>query len=381
MPFVLLLQLGIILFLAKFLGRIVNKMGVSPVVGEILAGVVAGPVLKIVEPSVSLEIFSTIGVMLLVFLIGLETNFKEVKSAVYTGSAISITGCILAFLGGFGLGLMLFNSTSIGIVMGVIMISTSTVIPIRIFMERNEYKTKVGQTFAVSSLADDVTAILALSLLIGYFSNTIGGITQIALLFFTVLGFIYLLTTFGNKILSSMIRKLHLAKDDQTFLAITLAAIMIVTFLSDRAGIAGITGAFLAGIAMSNTTMKNEIIMPKIRTLGYGFVVPIFFAYSALFLDLPVLWTSAGVILIVLLVGAATKAIGPGILAGFMGFTRKNQRMIAIGMIPRGEYGIFIAQIALGMTIITQQVYTIMIAFIILTIVITPLLFALDKKI
>src|SRR3989338_7401444 len=116
---VLLLELGIILLFAKFFGMVAKKLKTSALVGEIVAGIIAGPILGIVHPSLSLEFFSLLGIMLLVFLIGLETNFKEVKKNIYIGSSLAITGSVLTFLGGLAAGIVLFNDIQTGIVIGV----------------------------------------------------------------------------------------------------------------------------------------------------------------------------------------------------------------------------------------------------------------------
>ena len=247
-------------------------------------------------------------------------------------------------------------------------------------MEKNQHRTRTGHVFITMALADDVIAIMALSLLVGFFSGTFLAFSNIGTLFFAVLGFILLTLTFGAKVIGQFIKTLHLVKDEQTFFSITLAIIMVITFMSEKIGLAAITGAFLAGIAMSSISHRDELIAPKISALGYSFLVPIFFAYSALFLEPSALLSSIGIILVILVVGIITKAIGSGFFARFFGFSAKSQRIIAIGMIPRGEYGIVISQVALAAGILTQQIYTIMIAFIVLTVVLTSVLFSLEEK-
>ena len=180
---ILLLELGIILLFAKLFGIIAKKLRTSALVGEIIAGIIAGPILGIVHPSLSLEFFSLLGIMLLVFLIGLETNFKEVKKNIYIGSSLAITGSVLTFFGGLAVGIFLFNSIPIGIVIGVIMISTSTAIPMRILMEKNQHRTRTGHAFITMALADDVIAIMSLSLLVVLFSGTLLAFNNVGILF------------------------------------------------------------------------------------------------------------------------------------------------------------------------------------------------------
>jgi Kef-type K+ transport system membrane component KefB len=153
--------------------------------------------------------------------------------------------------------------------------------------------------------------------------------------------------------------------------------IFIFAFISQRIGVAAVTGAFLAGMAMSRSVFAEPVIAPKIRTIGYGFFIPIFFAYSALIIDLSTFVSYWWLIAILVAVGITLKAAASGWIARLFGFDSKEQTIMAIGMIPRGEYGIVIAQVAIGLGIITSQIYGALVGFIVITAIITPILFKL----
>lgn len=375
----LIFEIAVILFTAIILGNITKRIGLSSLVGQILAGVIVGPIFGIVKENEILNFISMIGIILLVFLIGIETNFDAIKKDVYKGSILAITGSLLTFVFGLIVGELIFSSLNIGIVIGVAMISTSTAIPLKILIDRNEHKTHLGSVFTVLSLADDIIAILALSLLISYF--TVNGLSVIYVmsLFFAILGFIFITMTAGRKIIGHFMRFFTKMTSEQIVLSIALVIIFFLTFISDQIGLAAITGAFLVGMAMAGE--HENVIKTKIEFLGYGIFIPVFFAHSALFIDIKSVFSSIDAIIALLIAGSLSKAIGSGLMSRIFGFDRKSQSIIAIGMIPRGEYGIIISQIALVNGIINNNVYSILLSFVVLTTILTPILFLLNDKI
>ena len=192
----LVFQLGGLLIFAVILGEITSRMGISSLVGQILAGILAGPVLGWVHPNHVLEFFSFLGLMILVFLIGLETKIDDIKKDVYVGIGLAASGALLTFVAGFFIGELLFGSFNIGLAIGVAMISTSTAVPIKILIDRKEYHTHTGRIFVIMAIADDVIAILALSLLVSYISVGNVSLTYVTSLFLAILGFIFFIHSF-----------------------------------------------------------------------------------------------------------------------------------------------------------------------------------------
>ncbi|MBI3190182.1 cation:proton antiporter [archaeon] len=377
---ILLFDIALILIVAKIFGEIAERIGVSSLVGEVIAGVVLGPLLGIVKPDAFLEQISAFGIMFLLFLIGLHTNFDSVKKDVYKGSVLALLGCGLSFIGGVVIGTFIFNNVETGIFLGIAMVSTSTAITLRSLIDIGEIKTRVYEASLSIDMADEVIAILSLSLLVTYFTYGVLQIWTVIALFFAVIGFFLVVTTVGSKIVSKFLDSFRLMRDEQIFLSIPIVIVFIVAFISEEVGIAGVTGAFLAGIAMNKSKLAENIIVPKVKVIGYGFFIPLFFAYSAVLFDLNTLWTSAGVIILMLAVGILAKVIGTGYFSRFYRFDRREQLLIGIGMIPRGEYSIVIAQIGLAAGMITNQLYTIVVAFVVISILITPILIRFAHK-
>ena len=375
-----LLDIAIILIAAKILGEIAQRLKFSSLVGEVIAGIVVGPLLGIVHPSAFLAQVASFGILFLLFLIGLNTKLDDFKKDIYSGSFLAIMGAVISVIAGFLIGYGLFGSVETGIVLGIAVLSTSTAISLRALEDLGEFKTHVYQKIVAISSADDIIAILALSLLTTYFTYGIVEIWKVAALFFAIVGFFFLILTAGSKFVAHMLDAFAKVKDDQIMLSIPLVIIFIVAFVSEQVGVAGVTGAFLAGMAMNRSPLAESVITPKIRTIGFGFFIPLFFAYSSLILDLNAMVGQIGVILVLVVAISLAKIIGCGLFGGVYGFSRREKAIIGFGMVPRGEYAIIIAQFALGAAIMTQQIYTIIISAVLITIIIAPIMLRMVHK-
>jgi Kef-type K+ transport system membrane component KefB len=133
-------------------------------------------------------------------------------------------------------------------------------------------------------------------------------------------------------------------------------------------------------MAMNRSPLAESVIAPKVKTIGYGFFIPLFFAYSAVILDLSALINYSGIILLLVIAIAFAKILGCGFLGSIYGFGRKEQLMIGVGMIALGEYSILVAQIALNAGALTQTVYTLVVAVVLVSIIITPILMRIVHK-
>lgn len=374
-------EIGIILLLAKLFGEVTRRLKLSSIVGEVIAGIAVGSIFHF-RPDHFLEIISGIGILILVFLIGLETRFEEIKKDVYRGSILAIIGSLFTFVGGLILGELIFGSINTGIVIGIAMISTSTAIPIKALMDRGELRTPVGKILVVISVADDIIAILALSIMSNFFSTGTIGFWSVSGLFLIMLGFIYFTLTVGMKTVEKIISFVgYHIKDEQALVAVPIAVALATAALSQRLDLAAVTGAFIAGMIMGRSVFTRSIIIPKIETVGFGFFIPIFFAYSGMLVDITSISQTWWIIVSLVVIGSLTKIIGSGFFAKFFGYGRREQVIIAISMVPRGEYGIVISQLALAIGVISGSIYTILLSFVVATIVITPFLFRLEEKI
>ncbi len=373
----ILLYIALILLAAKIFGEVAERLGVSALIGEVLAGLLFGPLLGIIKPNAFLEQIATLGVLFLLFIIGLNTRFDDVKKDAYKGSVLALVAAALSFIAGTSVGFAAFNDINAAIFLGVALLSTSTPITLRALANVGEIKTRVYEISLSIDMADKVIAILALSLLTTYSAYGTVQIWTVAALFFVVLGFFVVITTIGARAVSNFLSFFRMMVDEQMLVAIPLVIVFVVAFLSEQVGIAGVTGAFLAGMAMSKSQLTENIILPKTKIIGHGFFIPIFFAYSAVLFDLNALYSGWHVIVLLVVFGSLAKLIGAGYMGRFYKLGTREQLLIGIGMIPRGEFAIVISQIALAAGIVTSSIYTIAVASVIVTIIITPILMKL----
>ncbi len=373
---VILLDLAILLIFAKVLGEVFERLKIHSMVGELAGGLLAGPILNLVSPTPFLAEVSLIGVTVLLFLIGLETNFEDVKGHVYQGSILGTLAAVSAFIGGLAVGYFVLGSLLTGVVIGVALMSTSTAIPVRLLIDRGEFKSKVGQMLVAVAMADDIVTIISLSMLSSFLVLGTLQIWQGATLFLTMIGFVLLIVTAGSKFIAKVLHGTGKMRDGEVLAAIPLAIVFILAWVSENLGIAAVTGAFLAGMAVARSEFAEHLIRPKVKTIGEGFFIPIFFAYSALLVDLSLLAQYWWLVAILIGVGVVTKALVSGWIAGWFGFRGHERRVIALGMVPRGEYGIVVSQIALALGAISNQIYGSVIALVVFSIIITPILFA-----
>ena len=375
-----LLDIALILIVAKIFGEIAQRLKFSSLIGEILAGVLLGPVLLIVHPSDFLERVASFGILFLLFLIGMHTKFDEFKKDIYKGSFLAISGALISFAAGFIIGYGVFDSFVTGIVLGVVLLSSSTAIALQSLGDIGEFRTNLYNKLTAVSSADDVVGILALSLLTTYLTYGTVEIWKVVGLFFAVLGFFFLILTAGSKLVAKFLQAFSKVKDEQIMLSVSLVILFVVAFVSEQVGIAGVIGAFLAGMALNRSPIAESVIVPKIKTIGYGFFIPLFFAYSAIILDLGALVSYAGIIVLLLVAIALSKILGCGVFGSVYGFSRREQLMIGIGMIALGEYSILVAQIAFAAGVLSQAAYTIIIAVVLLSIILTPILMKIVHK-
>src|SRR3989344_7594584 len=279
-----LFDVAVILIAAKVFGEIAVRLRFSSLVGEVIAGIVVGPLLGIIHPNGFVSQMAGLGVVFLMFLIGLGTKFEDFKNDIYKGSVLAVAGALLALIFGFAVGYYVIGTVLTGLVIGVALMSTSTAVSLRALIDVGEFRTGVYNKVTMILTADDVVAILSLSLLTSYFSFTLE-IWKVAGLFFAVLGFFFLILTVGTKFVPPILELFSRIKDDQIMLSIPLVIVFLVAFASENVGIAAVTGAFLVGMAMNRSKFDDTDIAPKIRTIGYGLFIPLFFAYSALTLD------------------------------------------------------------------------------------------------
>ena len=378
---VILLEIAAILIFAKVYGEIAERLNIDSIVGELAAGLLLGPILLWVVPNQFLEELAFLGLVTMMFFIGIDVSYEDIKKEAYAGSVLGTIGAVAGFMGGFLLGWLLLDSMIVGAILGVAIMGTSTAIPLKIMIKGQQVKTRVGQALISTAMADDIATIVALSIVAKFVSSGSISIAASVTLLLAIIGFILVILAFGSKIMNVTLQILSKMKTEQIMVSLPLALAFIVAFIANELQIAAITGAFLAGVAMSGSKHIKNSIEPKIRGISYGFFIPIFFVYSAIIVDLSIIfqywWILAATVLVALLPKMIAVYLGSKYIFGFKG---KENGVLAISTIARGEYGIAVAQIGLTLGVVASEVYGAIIGMTIITIILTPIVFKIYFK-
>lgn len=376
---VVFFELAIIIASAKLFGMLVRRIRIPQVVGEILAGLLIGPsVLKIVNASDFLATMAEIGVILLMFSAGLETNLHDLTKSGLKATLIACFGVAVPMAGGTFL-YMIYYGISFSdpqflnaILIGCIMTATSVGITVESLREMGYLQGKVGTTILSAAIIDDVIGIVVLTFVLGLKDKSISPITTVRN---TVLFFVWVFL-FGYIVYRGF--KWYDSKHPHTR-RIPIAGLAICLFMAYCAeeffGIADITGAFAAGIILCNVR-DSKYIAEKMDINSYMLFGPVFFASIGIKTSISVeeIIPLFGFAICFVIVALLTKIIGCGLISKCLHFTWSESLKIGVGMMTRGEVALIISQKGLAVGLIEPKYFTAVIMLILCSSIITPIL-------
>ena len=394
----LLLLLVIIIVCAKSAGTLASRYGQPAVFGEILVGLILGPTLLNIlgwdifkDSGNALTIGTTggslhkvigdlaeIGVILLMFVAGMETNLKEMKRVGKVAFWAAFGGVIGPFIGAFILAHQFNHSWSESAFIGAILTATSVSISAQTLMELNQLKSKEGSTILGAAVIDDVMGIIVLSLVVAFIGqkSTSGG-WDIALICVKMTWFLILFIWLGVKFLEPLTEKVSRLPVSQALMAFVVAVTFFYAWAAQYFGqMASITGSYIAGVLFAQTKFKKQIDA-GIHPITYSFFVPVFFIGIGLQANARDLGNNLAFVGMVLMVAVFAKVVGCGIGSRLTGFNNKESLRVGVGMISRGEVGLIVASYGLTNSIINQDIYSVMVIMVLFTTMITPLLLRL----
>jgi Kef-type K+ transport system membrane component KefB len=355
---------------AKLLSEIFERLGQPGIVGEILAGILIGPyVLGWMQPNEVLDILSELGVMFLLFRVGLEVRASELIEVGGTAMLVAIAGVVLPFAGGWGISSLWGQPGLESIFTGAAMVATSVGITAEVLASRGLLRTQAARVILAAAVVDDVLGLIVLSVVSGLAKGRVNYF-DIGLTAAISLGFVVLLVTFGTRVFQRLVPPLssRLSLPEGEF-AIGMTLLFALSLLAVYAGVAAIVGAFLAGMALSETTGQRLNDM----TSGVSeLLVPFFLAGIGLHFNLSAFSSGSTILFatVVILVAVVTKFAGCGLGAIRLG--RQDAIRVGVGMVPRGEVGMVVAQIGLNMHIMAPQVYGIIVLMSVATTLVAP---------
>ncbi|GAB4017429.1 cation:proton antiporter [Spirosoma koreense] len=384
----LLVQIMVIILAAKGFGWLCTKIGQATVIGEMIAGIVLGPsLLGLYFPEVSavlfpkpslgnLQFLSQIGLLLFMFIIGMEIDLKVLRNKANDAVVISHASIILPFAMGMGLAYFIYQSfappnvqfLSFGLFMGIAMSITAFPVLARIVQERGIQKTKLGTIVLTCAAADDITAwcILTVVIAIVKAGSALSSVYSILLSVAYLFLMINLVKPFLERIWNAYAHPERLSKP---LVALFFLTLISSAYITEIIGIHALFGAFMAGAVMPERVKIRHLLIDKIEDVALVLFLPLFFAFTGLrtqigLLNDPSLWGTAGLILLVAVVG---KFVGSTVAAKFVGQTWKESLSIGALMNTRGLMELVVLNIGYDLGVLTPQIFTMMVIMALLT--------------
>lgn len=366
--------LTLILIIAVFIGHLFARFGLPAVMGELITGIILGPAcLNLIHLSSEIRIFSNIGVICLMFLAGLESNFSLLKKYWKSSTIIAFCGVILPIIvmGFSSLCFHVFLNESFFI--GVIFSTTSVSISVIVLREFNYLNSIEGANILGAAVVDDIFGVLLLSLMVFLLSSKHQSSSYLftkiifQILFFV---FVYLMIKWLVPMILRMSHKI-LIPNNITIMAMIIC--LFVSYLADKVGLSGAIGAFFAGIAVAQTGVR-DLVDSHIEPIGQTIFIPVFFVSIGLevvFLDIK---KSLFFIVIMTVLSILTKWLGCGLGAWLAKFNLHSQNIIGAGMVARGEMALITAQIGFNYHLLNHALYINIILVIVLATLVAPIM-------
>lgn len=377
-----LLSLALILLFTKIFGLMTAKVHLPQVVGALLAGIILGPsCIGILEESDFLVKTAEIGVIMLMFIAGIDTDIDELK---HTGPA----ACLIAVMGVFvpiiGCGAVYyfffadsFTYTNIikAAFVGIVFAATSVSITVETLNEMGKLKTKVGTTILSAAIIDDIIGIIVLSV----FSALGDKSVKPTVVVLKIIGF-FVFTVVVGFLVYKLFKRISLHHGNSRRVAVwALAFCFLMSYCAEKLfGVADITGAYFAGAILCNVTNSRQYVAKKITAASYLLFSPVFFANIGLKTDLSGITSSIIVFALALsLMSIITKVAGCGFAAKVCKMNKRESLTVGIGMVARGEVALMVAQKGIDSGNINSSVFPAIVLCVVIAALITPILLKL----
>lgn len=378
-------DLGLILICTKVLGLLSRKFRLPQVIGAILGGLLLGPaVLNVISETDFIHDLSKLGVIVLMFGAGMHTDISTFKKTGKPAFFVALIGVLVPLLGGFLL-TWLFNRPALldtsdagaplllqNIFIGVVLTATSVSITVEALKEMGKLNTEVGNVILSAAIIDDVLGIIVLTIVTG-FAGENSNILMVLLkmmLYFVLAGVV----SIGfNKLFNRYQSFFH--HDRRRFTTFAFVYCLFLSYIAERFfGVADITGAFIAGLAISGT-MRREYIAKNIEVMSYALLSPMFFASIGLRVSLPSMTAMVLIFaVLLLLVAIVTKIVGCGLAAKCFHFDKHESLQIGVGMMTRGEVALIVANKGATAGLMSNVFFGPIVLMVIVTAIVTPVI-------
>ncbi len=368
-----LLAFGAALIGAKIFGELAERIGQPAVLGELLAGIVLGPsVIGLVPLSEGILVLAEIGVVLLLFEVGLETDLEELLRVGAPALAVALVGMALPFAGGYALTRALGHEALTAVFVGAALTATSIGITARVLSELKVLATREGQIILGAAILDDVLGLIVLAIVskvAAHGTLEVGAALKSAAF---SMGFVIVAIVAGIPLGKRLIDVVGKASVRGMLLAASVAFALLVAWAAAKAGSAPIVGAFAAGMALARTNRKHDIdaaLKPVVDIFA-----PVFFVYVGAQADVRLLNPAVAEYRPALLLGLGLTLVGflGKFAAGFCAWGKVRRAFIGAGMVPRGEVGLIFASLGLATGALPEPVFVAVLVAVFATTFVTP---------
>ncbi len=369
-----LIELILILVGAKVLGELAERSGFPSLVGEISAGILLGPaLLGWVVPGETIEIFSDIGIIVLLFISGAQLNIRTFSRSEKAGMVTAVGGIAVPFLLGFLLGILSGLGMIVSLLIGTTLSITSIGISVRTLVDLRQLRSDAGTLIVSAAVIDDIIGILLLSILMAIAAGTAAGPAVFLPVSLTII-FLVVMVYAGRWFIPWLFEKTARAHTHEMPYSVAIIIALATAAVAHAAGLHYSIGAFIAGLILGDSIRRDRSLFDSLSDFAFGFFVSIFFVYVGLLFP-PFTSEVASFFLIPFIaVAFAGKIIGG--YAGSRPFLtgRTAPLLVGIGLCPRGEIALVVAKVALTAGIIGSVLYSSIVIMVLATIFSTPFL-------
>jgi len=367
--------LCIILFTTTLASHFSKKIGLPSVIGQLLVGIVmGGGVLDIIHTDLLVTEFSEIGVILLMFLAGLESNLQVLKKYIKPAFFVALLGMILPIIFGIITGEIAGIPSEESIFLGIILTATSVSISVEVLKELNVLETTEGTIILGAAVIDDILSVLLVSLSITFLTGqeTISSSNSIAVTIEQILYFI-LIYFLVKKIAPSLVTLSEKIYATSSLIIVSLIICLFMAYLADLVGLSPVIGAFFSGLAIGQTKVREKVNR-NIEVLGYSIFIPVFFVSIGLNVSFEKFTSQFLFIFFLTFVAISTKLFGGFFGAKLGKFSNESSLMIGAGMVSRGEMALIILQLGSDSNLVSQNYYSSIVIVILITTLISPII-------
>ncbi|EOU1492017.1 cation:proton antiporter [Clostridium perfringens] len=373
-----LFDLALILISTKLFGLITKKVRMPQVVGALVAGVILGPaVLNVLSETEFIQKLAELGVIVLMFTAGLETDINQLKKTGKASFIIAVLGVIIPLAGGFFIASIFNKGNDVNTILqnvfiGIILTATSVSITVETLKEMGKLNTRAGNAILGAAIIDDILGIIALTITTSLADPSINVIIVLAkiVMFFIFAGFAGYLFHWAFIKLDERYQR-----DLRRFVIIAFVFCLLLSFCAEEFfGVADITGAFIAGLVISDSN-RSKYLNSRFETLSYMLLSPIFFASIGIKVQLTAMTKTIFIFaILLLLVAILSKIVGCSLGAKLCKYSNREAIQIGTGMISRGEVALIVANKGIAMGLMLPEFLAPVVIVVVVTTIVTPIL-------